>query len=365
MKAAANPWMKFYPADWRADAMLRLCSIAARGLWAEMMCIMHAATPYGSLLVNERRIDKRQLAGLAGVSEKECCALLFELEGNGVFSRDEDGTIYSRRMRRDHERADEGRISVKRKWGEGASNHQKRSQRLTEARIKGRHTPEEWGAMLHICDNKCVRCESNEKIVRDHIVPIYQGGSDGIENIQPLCSKCNSSKGAEAKDFRRFDWEKRLGECLGRSNLMPTQKLEARSQKQKEPREVALDWPSDFREQFWAKFPNKVGKPKALTKLEAVCRRGVPWLEVMDGLDRYIRSKPPDRAWLNPETFINQERWADQPAETSNGKTSGIIAASDKLRVIIDSFDQGSGGSDEVRSREGEDSVRLLSKRWG
>jgi hypothetical protein len=97
--------MKFYPADWRSDAMLRLCSIGARGLWAEMMCIMHDAERYGSLLVNGRRIDKKQLAGLAGISEKECIALLLELEGNGVFSRDQDGTIYSRRMRRDFEKA--------------------------------------------------------------------------------------------------------------------------------------------------------------------------------------------------------------------------------------------------------------------
>lgn len=85
--------------------MLRLCSAAARGLWVEMMCIMHDAEQYGSLLVNGRRIDKKQLAGLAGISEKECSALLLELEGNGVFSRDEDGTIYSRRMRRDFEKA--------------------------------------------------------------------------------------------------------------------------------------------------------------------------------------------------------------------------------------------------------------------
>lgn len=85
--------------------MLRLCSIAARGLWAEMMCIMHDAEPYGSLLVNGRRIDKKQLSGLAAITEKECIALLLELETNGVFSRDEDGTIYSRRMRRDYQKA--------------------------------------------------------------------------------------------------------------------------------------------------------------------------------------------------------------------------------------------------------------------
>ncbi|MCK1274136.1 hypothetical protein IVB46_02630 [Bradyrhizobium sp. 61] len=97
--------MKFYPSDWRSEPTLRLCSIAARGLWAEMMCVMHDAEPYGSLLVNGRRIDKKQLAGLAAITEKDCTTLLMELEGNGVFSRDDDGTIYSRRMRRDHAKA--------------------------------------------------------------------------------------------------------------------------------------------------------------------------------------------------------------------------------------------------------------------
>jgi hypothetical protein len=105
LKPIKQPWMKFYPADWRSEPTLRLCCIAARGLWAEMMCIMHDAEPYGSLLVNGKRIDKKQLAGLSGITEKDCTALLMELEGNGVFSRDADGTIYSRRMRRDHAKA--------------------------------------------------------------------------------------------------------------------------------------------------------------------------------------------------------------------------------------------------------------------
>lgn len=97
--------MKFYPADWRSDEALRSCSIAARGLWVEMMALMHVAEPCGSLLVKGRRPDKRQLASLCGISEKECGALLIELEGMAVFSRDDDGTIFSRRMRRDAEKA--------------------------------------------------------------------------------------------------------------------------------------------------------------------------------------------------------------------------------------------------------------------
>lgn len=91
------------------------------------------------------------------------------------------------------------------------------------------------------------------------------------------------------------------------------------NQKIKEETRVSDDWPEDFREQFWARYPNKVGKPKALAKLEQARKRGVAWRAIMNGLERYIRDKPADRAWLNPETFLNQERWADEPARVSTG----------------------------------------------
>lgn len=85
-------------------------------------------------------------------------------------------------------------------------------------------------------------------------------------------------------------------------------------------REIERDgWPEDFREQFWAKYPNRVAKPKALARLDNARKQGVSWQAIMAGLDRYLRSKPPDRAWLNPETFLNQERWGDQPAAVSTG----------------------------------------------
>ena len=61
--------------------------------------------PRGSLLVNGKPVSDKQLASLAGVAPKDASGLIAELEDSGVFSRDPDGTIFSRRMRRDDERA--------------------------------------------------------------------------------------------------------------------------------------------------------------------------------------------------------------------------------------------------------------------
>ena len=124
----------------------------------------------------------------------------------------------------------------------------------------------------------------------------------------------------------------------------------------KETRASALvvhdGWPADFREQFWSRYPNKVGKPKALAKLEGARKRGVPFTEIMTGLDAYIRSKPPDRAWLNPETFINQERWADQPAEVSHGphqpKPGSVADAFRQLGEQVQTPDRDEAGPNPV-----------------
>lgn len=102
---SAVPWLKFFPSNWRSDPALRSCSIGARGLWMEMICIMHEAEPRGSLRINGVPVTAKQLAALAGIRQKECEKLLAELENSGVFSRENDGEIYSRRMRRETEKA--------------------------------------------------------------------------------------------------------------------------------------------------------------------------------------------------------------------------------------------------------------------
>lgn len=71
---------------------------------------------------------------------------------------------------------------------------------------------------------------------------------------------------------------------------------------------------SDF-EQFWQRYPHRVGKQDALKAFLAIRKQGSVTLEaMMAGLDRYIRTKPPDRSWCNPGTWLRQGRWEDEPS---------------------------------------------------
>lgn len=137
---SARPWLKFYPSEWRGDPRLRMCSIAARGLWMEMLCVMHEADPRGFLVVNGAPLNERQVANLAGVSVDEATGLLSEMESAGVFSRDDRGTIYSRRMVRETRRSAEGREHGL-KGGNPALTHKDTDNPDQAERVKGQGNP--------------------------------------------------------------------------------------------------------------------------------------------------------------------------------------------------------------------------------
>lgn len=77
-----------------------------------------------------------------------------------------------------------------------------------------------------------------------------------------------------------------------------------------------------FESEWWPAYPHKVGKPDAMRKYIAAHRKaGTDAL--LAGLQTYIRTKPPDRPWCNPATWLNQERWNDKPAPTSQSLFPG------------------------------------------
>lgn len=109
----SHRWMKFWPQDWEGDVALRVVSLAAQGLWMRLLCAMHRSDPYGHLTMNGRPMSVRQVASLASISEREAGKLLKELENSGVFSRADDGVIFSRRLIRDRAVSEAGRENGK------------------------------------------------------------------------------------------------------------------------------------------------------------------------------------------------------------------------------------------------------------
>lgn len=66
--------------------------------------------------------------------------------------------------------------------------------------------------------------------------------------------------------------------------------------------------------EWWESYPHKVGKgaaerawPKALSLATAE--------DLAAGVRRYVETKPEDRPWCNPATWLNQRRWLDQPGD--------------------------------------------------
>ncbi len=103
MASRKPPAFQFYPGDWRRDTALRSCSVAARGLWVDLMCLMHDGEPYGHLSVQGRALTDAQSASMVGLALPTYRKLLKELETAGVPSRDEKRCLYSRRMVRDEQ----------------------------------------------------------------------------------------------------------------------------------------------------------------------------------------------------------------------------------------------------------------------
>jgi hypothetical protein len=98
-----RPAFQFYPKEWIWDFELRQCSPAARGLWVDLLCLMHEGQPYGHLTIPTDLILR-----VTGLSEKSLKKLLAELEiersnGKKVAYRTPSGVLYSKRMVRDEE----------------------------------------------------------------------------------------------------------------------------------------------------------------------------------------------------------------------------------------------------------------------
>lgn len=69
----------------------------------------------------------------------------------------------------------------------------------------GSYSFQEWVDLKKKFNYMCLCCKKHEpeiKLTADHVVPLSKGGSNDIENIQPLCRSCNGRKFISSFDYR-------------------------------------------------------------------------------------------------------------------------------------------------------------------
>ena len=121
-----RPAILLYIQDWLSEESLKALGYAHRGLWIDMLCLMGRSPQKGFLLKpNGDPADGSWIASQRGGTTEEVERLIEDMRREAVFSTDDQGRIYNRRMRREmsvQERQSEGgKLGAKRRWlGMGA-----------------------------------------------------------------------------------------------------------------------------------------------------------------------------------------------------------------------------------------------------
>lgn len=111
-----SPGFWFFTGDWMKDTELRFCSLFARGLLVDLLCLMFESKKQGFLCKADGspRSDIEIVHSISGGSTEEKLHALAELESSGVLSRDDNGVLYSRRLSRLKELSEKRKESGKR-----------------------------------------------------------------------------------------------------------------------------------------------------------------------------------------------------------------------------------------------------------
>lgn len=250
------PWFAWYADDWLSDEKLRTCSPGARGLWVDMLSLMHKNDRRGYLQINGKPVTSQQLARMTGCSADEVSPLLAELVDAGVPSVTEDGILYSRKMVRDESKRQLCSAAGKK----GGGNPQLST---FKGDSKGGSKGHPKGVPKGVSGCVCVGSNSSEE---DFSPSTHNGVEGGAGGEGATFKGQNSFKGA---DFDRF----------------------------------------------WAAYPRKTAKAKArevwkrLRPDEAKLGVILAALERQKQCDQWQRGIIP-----HASTWLNQERWEDEIA---------------------------------------------------
>jgi 5-methylcytosine-specific restriction endonuclease McrA len=105
----------------------------------------------------------------------------------------------------------EKKVAVARVWRENnpeAVKNARIRRRSSKHGVSGDHyTASQFQDLRIQTGNICLCCGEKKKLTADHVIPLSRGGSDAIDNIQPLCLSCNDRKALQTVDYRSQQWQ--------------------------------------------------------------------------------------------------------------------------------------------------------------
>lgn len=98
MAKAKLPAIQWYPKDWQSDMGIQSLSFEERGIWWEILQRMHQSEERGKMVLNGRPMTDYEIANIIHCEVAKFKQSIQQILSKGVASRDEFGTLISRRM---------------------------------------------------------------------------------------------------------------------------------------------------------------------------------------------------------------------------------------------------------------------------
>ncbi|MCH6256693.1 hypothetical protein MLD52_09055 [Puniceicoccaceae bacterium K14] len=275
---AKMPAFQFYPADWRKDPGVQALSFHDRGVWFEILCLMHESCERGKLMLKEGTpMPEDALSRLLGLDKQNLTNTLSTLINYGVASYcEETGALMCRRMVKD-ESIRKIRANAGKKGGNPNLLNQNTKQSSNQT-TKQKATPS---------SSSSTSVKENDKSfsLGDEVPP----PKDLVSGRDRLCTP---------------------GEVI---NVVAKASRDLRKQQC---------------EAIYQLYPKKVAKPKALQAIEKALKDTA--FEKLETATRNFAVAVSDwamedqkRFCPHPSTWFNQRRFEDDPTTWARGGSGG------------------------------------------
>lgn len=264
------PYLHLYCSDWQTDARLQLCSLAARGLWIELLFLMHDGENYGHLQMNGEAMPTALIAKLVRSTNEEVELLIQELEQAKVFSRDEDGVIYSRRLLRDLNKRQTNQRNGKR----GGNPFLKRRENATQR-----------DANATDFDANATQCDSD--------------------------LDANATEHAQENDAQVIDIQEKHSSRLTGKRIRSVNRKRDNDNDNDIDNDIEVKNKHAFSfDSFWTLYDKKVDRIKCKQKFDRLTANERNQIEIH--LPKYIQATTDKKFRKNPLTYLAGQCWQDE-----------------------------------------------------